>query len=106
MKHFYVYIMTNRSGTLYAGVTNNLERRISEHKTGIVEGFTKRHKIDRLFYAEETTDVIAAISGEKRIKRWIRSKKLDLIKAVNPNLEDLSLAWGLKANKDPSLRSG
>src|SRR5260370_362177 len=101
MKHFYVYIITNVSGTLYTGVTNNLERRVYEHKAGVVEGFTHRYKINRLVYFEETNDVVAAISREKQIKGWVRRKKLDLIKAVNPNWEDLSLAWGIGVNKNP-----
>ena len=68
MRDYYVYIMTNRSRTLYTGVTNNLERRVFEHKNHLIEGFTKKYKITKLVYYETTTDVKSAISREKQIK--------------------------------------
>jgi putative endonuclease len=77
--------MTNKSGTLYTGVTNNLERRIFEHKHHLVNGFTQKYKIGRLVYFEETNDINAAISREKQIKGWLRKKKLALIKSMNPS---------------------
>ena len=92
-RQYYVYIMTNRSRTLYVGVTNDLERRVYEHRSGIDESFTKRYKIDRLVYFDETSNVEAAISREKEIKKWRRSKKIDLIEASNPGWKDLSEGW-------------
>ena len=104
MKHYYVYIMTNQSRTLYAGVTNNLERRVYEHKQKRTPGFSSRYNITRLVYFEETQDVSAALSREKQIKGWLRSKKIALIESVNPRWKDLSDGWYGK--RDPSLRSG
>ena len=92
-RQYYVYIMTNRSRTLYVGVTSDLERRVFEHKSGAMEGFTKRYRIDRLVYFDATSDVEGAISREKEIKRWRRSKKIDLIEAENPGWKDLSEGW-------------
>jgi putative endonuclease len=87
---YFVYIMTNKSGTLYAGVTNNLERRVYEHKHHLVKGFTHKYNIDKLVYFEETTDINAAISREKQIKGWLRKKKIALIESMNPGWKDLS----------------
>jgi len=89
-KFYYVYIMTNRSKTLYTGITNNLERRGHEHKRKSIAGFTSKYNITRLVYYEETTDVLSAISREKMIKGWVRAKKLALIESVNPTWKDLS----------------
>jgi putative endonuclease len=86
----FVYIMTNKSGTLYTGVTNNLERRIYEHKHHLVKGFTNKYNIDKLVYFEETSDINAAISREKQIKGWLRKKKIALIESMNPGWKDLS----------------
>ncbi|MGN6716941.1 MAG: GIY-YIG nuclease family protein [Candidatus Binatia bacterium] len=88
-KLYYVYIMTNRSKTLYTGVTNNLERRVHEHKMKSIAGFTSKYNITRLVYYEETGDVLSAISREKTIKGWVRAKKLALIESVNPTWKDL-----------------
>ena len=79
MHQYYVYIMTNNSGTLYVGVTNNLERRIFEHKNSLVDGFTKKYHINKLVHFEETNEVIEAIAREKQIKGWLRQKKIALI---------------------------
>ncbi len=87
---FYVYIMTNHSGTLYTGITNNLVRRVAEHKEGRGSEFTSRYKITRLVYFEETNDVTAAIEREKQIKGWLRARKIALIESVNPQWRDLS----------------
>jgi len=84
MKHYFVYIMTNRSGTLYVGVTNNLERRVLEHKRGEIHGFTQRYKITKLIYFEDTNDISEAINREKELKGWLRSKKIALIESINP----------------------
>jgi putative endonuclease len=87
---YFVYIMTNKSGTLYTGVTNNLERRVSEHKNHLIVGFTTRYKITKLVYFEETDDIIVAIEREKQIKGWNRKKKIALIESMNPDWQDLS----------------
>ncbi|MDP2919220.1 MAG: GIY-YIG nuclease family protein [Dehalococcoidia bacterium] len=93
MKEYYVYIMSNKSGTLYTGVTNDLERRVYEHKHKLVEGFTKRYNITRLVYFASSDDVTAAITREKQIKGMLRSKKIGLIKTMNPEFKDLSEGW-------------
>ena len=82
--------MSSPSRTLYTGVTNDLERRVNEHKSGAVPGFTKRYRIDRLVYFQETNDVLAAIAAEKQIKGFIRPKKIALIEEENPTWRDLS----------------
>jgi putative endonuclease len=89
MKRYHVYIMTNRSGTLYIGVTNDLTRRIAEHKQGTGSTFTARYRMTRLLYMEETDDIHAAIAREKQLKGWTRAKKLALIAAQNPKWIDL-----------------
>jgi putative endonuclease len=85
--------MTNHSGTLYVGVTNDLRRRVWEHKQKLVEGFTKRYNITRLVYYEETPDVTTAIDREKQIKGWLRKKKIVLIESLNPGWKDLGEGW-------------
>jgi putative endonuclease len=89
-KAYFVYIMSNLARTLYTGVTNNLERRSNEHKTGAIPGFTKLYKIDRLVYFQETNDIAEAIAAEKQIKGLRRSKKIALIEEENPSWRDLS----------------
>jgi len=90
MKQYYVYIMTNSSRTLYTGVTNDLVRRVYEHKEKLIKGFTQKYNITRLVYYEITSDVRAAIQREKQIKGWLRKKKTALIESVNPEWKDLS----------------
>jgi putative endonuclease len=90
MKEYYVYIMTNRSGTLYTGMTNELKRRVHEHKEKLVPGFTKRYNINKLVWFERTGDVQSAIAYEKKIKGWLRVKKVALIESKNPEWEDLA----------------
>ena len=80
---------------VYIGMTNNLARRVYEHKNKFVDGFTKRYIVDKLVYFEETNDVNTAIKREKQIKKWRREKKNNLIEAINPNWEDLSVKLGL-----------
>jgi putative endonuclease len=88
---YWVYIMTNKPrGVLYTGVTNDINRRVYEHKQKTVPGFTSRYNITRLVYCESTTDVAAAIEREKQIKGWLRSKKIALIESINPKWDDLS----------------
>jgi putative endonuclease len=90
---YWVYIMTNRSGRLYVGMTNDLARRISEHRQGENPGFASRYKITRLIHAESCNDVLAAIAREKEIKGWRREKKLALITQSNPDWLDLAAEW-------------
>jgi len=87
---FYVYILTNRRhGTLYVGVTNDLVRRVYEHRIKAVPGFTKKYGLSRLVYYEVFEDPIAAIAREKQLKRWRRDWKITLIEQQNPNWDDL-----------------
>ncbi len=87
---YYVYILTNRHNkVLYTGVTNNLKRRVYEHKNKLVEGFTEKYNIDKLVYFETYKDVRLALNREKEIKGWLRAKKLTLIERENPHWEDL-----------------
>ena len=90
---YYVYILTNRSGTLYVGVTNDLERRMYEHKNKLVPGFTSKYNVARLAHFEQTSEVESAIAREKQIKGWRRNKKVALIESSNPQWKDLSLEW-------------
>ncbi|MCP4269637.1 MAG: GIY-YIG nuclease family protein [Candidatus Brocadiaceae bacterium] len=90
MKQYYVYILASkRNGTLYVGVTNDLIRRVYEHKNNLVEGFTKKYNVHRLVHFESTSDVKAAIHREKCIKKWKRSWKIKLIETHNPGWRDL-----------------
>jgi len=89
-KQYYVYTMTNKRNTvLYTGVTNDLKRRVYEHKEKLVEGFTKKYNITKLVYYEVTDDVRSAILREKQIKGGSRQKKIDLINCINPEWRDL-----------------
>lgn len=88
--YYYVYILTNSNHhVLYTGITNNLIRRIYEHKHHVVDGFTKRYHVDQLIYFEQTTDVYAAIAREKQVKGWTRAKKVKLVTDQNPSWKDL-----------------
>ena len=100
----YVYIMSNRSKTLYTGVTSDLVRRVYQHKQKLVEGFTKKYNLTKLVYFEAGGDITSAIQREKQIKGWLRKRKIDLIESVNPEWDDLSAEW--YSAQDPSLRSG
>ncbi len=93
MGSYYVYIMTNKSKALYTGFTNDLQRRVYQHKHKLVEGFTSKYNITQLVYFETTPDVKSAIAREKQIKGWLRKKKIELIESVNPNWKDLSEDW-------------
>jgi putative endonuclease len=92
-KNYYLYILANRSRGLYVGVTNNLKRRVLEHRQGLVEGFTMRYRVHRLVYFEVAEDVRLAIKREKQIKAWRREKKVALIEEKNPAWEDLAEEW-------------
>ena len=90
MNTYYVYILaSNRNGTLYVGVTNDLVRRVDEHRRGKINGFTKIYKVHNLVYFEQTADINSAIAREKLVKRWKRPWKLELIEKDNPHWEDL-----------------
>ncbi|PIP17144.1 MAG: endonuclease [Candidatus Portnoybacteria bacterium CG23_combo_of_CG06-09_8_20_14_all_37_13] len=88
-QEYYVYIATNKSDTLYTGVTNNLRRRIYEHKNKSIEGFTKKYNINKLVFYEVLSSPNDAIMAEKRIKSWSRKKKIELIKSKNPDFSEL-----------------
>ncbi|MEK6646240.1 MAG: GIY-YIG nuclease family protein [Candidatus Firestonebacteria bacterium] len=91
MKKYYVYITTNKRNTvLYTGVTNNLERRMYEHKNKLVKGFTEKYNVTKLVYFEEFNEPEEAICAEKRIKGWIRKKKIELIMNKNSEFKDLA----------------
>jgi len=90
-KTYYVYILASkRNGTLYIGVTNDLERRLYEHKNNLVESFTKRYNVHNLVYYEDVNDINAALQREKQLKRWTRRWKIELIEKVNPEWRDLA----------------
>ena len=90
-KTYYVYILASkRNGTLYIGVTNDLKRRIYEHKNNLIKGFTEKYNIHNLVYYEETNDVSVAIKREKQIKSWSRKKKISLIEKENPVWRDIA----------------
>ena len=82
-------LASKRNGTLYIGVTNDLVKRIYEHKQGLVEGFTKKYKVHRLVFLEETSDVESAITRERQMKKWNRKWKIELIEKRNPEWKDL-----------------
>ena len=91
IKNYYVYLLTNwNNKVIYIGVTNNLERRIYEHKNKLIKGFTQKYNISKLVHFEETQDIYTAITREKEIKKWRREKKNKLITQANPNWQDLS----------------
>jgi putative endonuclease len=92
---YFVYILSSKTKRLYVGVTNDLERRVTQHKRREVEGFTSRYNIDRLVYYEETNDVWAALNREKQLKGWMRVRKLELIGDVNPEWHDLAAEWSI-----------
>ena len=93
MSKEYAYIMTNKSRTLYTGVTNDLMRRMYEHKNKIIKGFTSKYNIQYLVYYEMTSSIYSAIEREKQIKGWLRAKKIALIESINHACKDLSEEW-------------
>ena len=91
---YFVYILSNwDDSVLYIGVTSNLAKRLYEHRNGLADGFTKKYNVHKLVYYEYTNDVYSAISREKQLKKWMRSKKNALIAKMNPNWIDLSTEW-------------
>lgn len=99
MKQYFVYIASSISGVIYVGVTNDLERRMFEHKNKLVSGFTSDYNVNKLAYFKNTPSVMDAITREKEIKGWNRSKKIELVESVNPTWKDL-------LPQIPRLRSG
>jgi len=94
MQEYFVYILSSITNTtLYVGMTNDLKRRLYEHKNKLIPGFTDKYNVNKLVYYEKTTDVNAAIQREKNLKKWNRAWKLELIKKNNPLFKDLSLEW-------------
>lgn len=92
-RQFYVYILASKTRRLYIGVTNDLRKRLWEHRHKITNGFAERYHINRLVHYEITTDVNSAITREKRLKNWPRAWKLDLIEGQNPDWNDLAEGW-------------
>ncbi|MCQ2456728.1 MAG: GIY-YIG nuclease family protein [Clostridia bacterium] len=92
-KEYFVYILANKNNNvIYTGVTNDLKRRVAEHKNKINDGFTKKYNVDKLVFYEKTGNVMTAILREKQIKSWSRKKKNDLIESMNPKWADLALS--------------
>ncbi|MFA6096306.1 MAG: GIY-YIG nuclease family protein [Candidatus Paceibacterota bacterium] len=90
MKRYFIYILASkRNGTLYIGITNDLIRRISEHKNNLIDGFTKRYSVHNLVYYEDAIDIGSAIEREKLLKKWKRKWKIELIEKSNPEWKDL-----------------
>ena len=90
MNTYYIYILSNkRNGTLYIGVTNNLIKRVYEHKNKVIKGFTKKYSVHNLVYYEQTENINSAIEREKQLKKWNRKWKLELIEKFNPEWQDL-----------------
>lgn len=90
LRSYFVYIMASKTGTLYIGVTDDLRRRVLEHKMKLIKGFTEKYNIDRLVYFDEFHDIDQAIEIEKKLKGWTRQKKINLIKTINPPAKDLA----------------
>ena len=91
---YFVYMLSNwDDSVLYIGVTNNLERRLYEHRNGLADGFTKKYNVHKLVYFEHTSDVYSALSREKQLKKWRREKKNSLVATTNPQWKDLSEDW-------------
>ena len=101
---YYFYVMASYRGALYAGVTNDLTRRVYEHKHKVVEGFTKQYNVTKLVYDEIADSIEAAIEREKQVKGWVRRKKVELVESMNPYWEDLTKEWydEMPATPDPS----
>ncbi|MCR4606173.1 MAG: GIY-YIG nuclease family protein [Oscillospiraceae bacterium] len=96
MNHYYVYILTNwENKVMYIGVTNDLERRLYEHKNKLADGFTNKYNVNKLVYVEETGNINDAIAREKQLKGWRRDRKNALVESMNPAWEDLSRDWDL-----------
>ena len=93
---YHVYILSSLSRCIYIGVTNDLLRRLAQHRRGAIPGFTKQYRVTRLVYFEEYREVTTAITREKQLKRWPRARKNRLIERDNPDWNDLAAGWGLE----------
>ena len=93
---YYVYIMASKSRVIYTGMTNDLKVRVFQHKSGRIDGFTKRYRVYRLVYFESWRYVRSAIAREKEVKRWTRQRRVALIESMNPTWEDLAADWFTK----------
>jgi putative endonuclease len=93
MRTYYVYILASPSGVLYTGVTNNIQRRVVEHRLKLIPGFTRKYNVTKLVYFEVFEQIRTAIAREKQIKAWTRRKRLDLIESRNPRWADLTAEW-------------
>ena len=106
-KAMYAYVLASVTRRLYVGVTNDLVRRVWQHRTGAIPGFTRKYSITRLVYFESFDDPMVAIKREKQLKSWARVKKLTLVESMNPSWMDRAEDWFENARRaDPSLRSG
>jgi putative endonuclease len=105
VKHFWVYILASDHRTLYTGVTNDLERRLFEHREGLIKGFSKKYNCHRLVYFEGADEPMAAIVREKQIKGWSRRKKVALIEMQNPHWRDLSADWSRHPERSEGPRT-
>jgi putative endonuclease len=104
---YFVYILASLSRVLYVGATSDLCRRMYQHKTGVIPGFTSKYKINRLVYYETTPNSRAAVAREREIKGWTRERKCRLVEQTNLGWEDLAVSWFTNVGRvDPSLRSG
>ncbi len=92
-KEYSVYIMASRTKVLYTGVSGNLMERVWQHKNKATKGFTTRYNVSKLVYYSQTNDIHSAWEFEKRIKGWVRKKKVELIESMNPNWDDLAKEW-------------
>jgi len=97
---YYVYIMSSKSGVLYIGATNDLDRRVFEHKQGLIEGFTKKYRVTRLIYVEQFDRAAEMVARERQLKGWTRGRKLELIHSQNPEMVD----YARRTARDPSRR--
>ena len=93
MRAYWVYILASRSRVLYTGVTNDLVRRVKEHKQHLIPGFTQTYRVTRLVYFEQFGDICDAIAREKQIRGWVRARKIELIEVRNPTWADLAEHW-------------
>ncbi len=100
LKTYYVYLMASNSGTLYVGVTSSLKRRVYEHKTGAIAGFTSKYHVKKLVHVETFKTAEAAIRREKQIKSWRREKKVNLVDTENPAWDDLAVGWYANVEKE------
>ena len=93
MKNYYIHIMTSQYGILYIGMTNDIKKRVYQHKNHLTPGFTEKYNIDKLLYVETMSDAVSAINREKQLKKWRREKKVALVDSQNPDWKDLSEGW-------------